>query len=297
MTATGESFVAPDASTHRRLKGGTVVREVVAALLVIVALLGFSGDVAYGVVGGKTVSITAVPWTVVIWKKSPYPGEVPYHACTGVIIGSRDILTAGHCVTSGDSVKPLPSSSIGVEAGTSNLERLPASDHPQASSVAAIRVMPGYIAGSKLSSRNAPTFAGHDLAVLRLVRPLVFNGNDVRAASLPGANTPPPGVSELVIAGFGDEKLTGSRRFDGTLNEAVKPRVLKSCTTSRVLCVYMRTNTCLGDSGLGAIEPGRVPTVVGILSLGFDGCRPGSDYFVSLTAPAVRSFLETAAKD
>lgn len=264
--------------------------------LLVAASIGAAAGGALAVVGGKTVSITAVPWTVVIWRKSPYPGEVPYQACTGVIIGSRDVLTAGHCVTSADSGKPLPPSSIGVEAGTSNFERLPARDHPQASPVTAIRVMPGYIPTNKVSLRNATDSAGHDLAVLRLARPFMFKGDDVRAASLPSADTPPPGIAALVVAGFGDEKLSGAHRFNGTLNEAVKPRVLKSCTTTRVLCMYMRTNTCLGDSGLGAIEPGRFPTVVGILSLGFGGCGPGSDYFVSLTAPAVLHFIKSQSR-
>lgn len=263
------------------------------ALLLVGVFLGAGGGVAQGVIGGKTVSITAVPWTVAIWEKSHYAGR-PYQRCTGVIIGPRDVLTAGHCVMSGNSARLLPDSSIGVEAGTSNFDRLPASDHPQASSVTAIRVMPGYIAVSKLSSRNTADLADHDLAVLRLARPFKFNGDDVRAATLPSANTPPAGVSELVVAGFGYEKRTGTHPSNGTLNEAIKPRLLQSCTTTQLLCMYMRTNTCFGDSGSGAVEPGRVPTVVGILNVDLNGCYPGRDYLVSLTAPATLRFIKTS---
>jgi secreted trypsin-like serine protease len=267
-----------------------------AAVVVLVpVLVSATGGLAFGVVGGKTVPITAVPWTVVIWKKSPSAGEPPYAGCTGVIIGPRYVLTAGHCVMSGNSAKPLPDSSIGVEAGTSNFERLPAADHPQASSVAAVLVMPGYIATSKLTSRNETQAAGHDLAVLRLSRAFDFKGDEVRAGSLPSANTPKPSdASQLVVAGFGDEKLTGTRRFNGTLNEAVKPRVVKSCTTTRVLCMYLRTNACFGDSGSGAVEPGQVPTVVGIFSLGLSNCYPGRDYLVSLAAPATLRFIKSS---
>lgn len=266
-----------------------------AIFLFAVAAMGASAGMALGVVGGRTVPITAVPWTVVIWEKSPYTGQPPYQRCTGVIIGPRDVLTAGHCVMSGNSARVLPRTSIGVEAGTSNFERLPAADHPQARSVIAVRVMPGYIAGRKLSSRNAVDVAGHDLAVLRLARPFVFKGPDVQAASLPGANTPPPGTSELVVAGFGDEKLKGTHRFDGTLNEALRPRLLRSCTTTRALCMYLRTNTCFGDSGSGAVEPGLVPTVVGISSVGLNECYPSRDYLVSLNAPAILRFIKTSS--
>jgi hypothetical protein len=95
-----------------------------------------------------------------------------------------------------------------------------------------------------------------------------------------------------VIAGFGNEEPNETHQ-NGTLNEVVRPKVLAGCTTTQVLCVYARTNTCLGDSGTGAVEPGRVPTVVGILSLGFNACHPGRDYFAYLTAPAIMRFIRS----
>lgn len=266
----------------------------VSALLLGVVLLSACDGVALGVVDGRTVSITAAPWTVVIWKRSPDAGQPPYAACTGVIIGPRYVLTAGHCVMSGDSARLLPKSSIGVEAGTSNFEHLPASDHPQARALTAIRVMPGYIAASKLSPRNLSNAAGHDLAVLTLSRPLNLSGKDVRAAALPSVSTPKPAVlSKLVIAGFGNEQPTGNYT-NGTLNEVVKSRVLKSCTTTQVLCLYTTTNTCLGDSGAGAVEPGLVPTVVGIFNLDLNRCYPGSDYLAYLKAPVILRFIKTS---
>lgn len=236
-------------------------------MLLVAVLLGVGGGVALGVVGGRTVPITAAPWTVVVWEKSPYAGLPPYPACTGVIIGPRSVVTAGHCVMAGDSARPLPPAAFHIEAGASNFERPLPTDHRESRTVSAVLVMPGYIAASKLSPGTATRMAGHDLAVLRLSRPLDLRGKDVRAASLPTARTPKPsGASKLLIAGFGLEKPKGTYP-NGTLNEVVKSRVLRGCTTTQVLCVYSATNTCSGDSGAGAVEPGRVPTVVGISSL------------------------------
>jgi hypothetical protein len=154
--------------------------------------------------------------------------------------------------------------------------------------------MAGYIPTSKVSSRNAATGAARDLAILTLARPFDLKGDDVRAVSLPTASTSKPSAAlPLVIAGFGNEKPDQTHP-NGTLNEVVKPKVLTGCTTTQVLCVYSRTNTCLGDSGTGAVEPGRVPTVVGILSLGLNACHPGTDYFAYLTAPATMRFIKTS---
>jgi hypothetical protein len=269
-------------------------RVATAALLAIV-LLGVGGGVALAVVDGKTVSVTAVPWTVVIWEKSPYAGLPPYPACTGVVTGPQVVLTAGHCVMSGNSARLLPDSSIGVEAGTSNFDHPSASDHPQVRAVSAVRVMPGYMAVSKITTRNFRNAVAHDVAVLRLSRPLNLRSGDVRAASLPNPHSPPPSrTASFLIAGFGVEKPT-AKYPNGTLNEVGSSRVLKSCTTRQILCVYTRTNPCSGDSGSGAVELGRVPTVVGILSLDGYHCHPGPDYFDYLAAPATLKFIKASS--
>jgi len=194
---------------------------------------------------------------------------------------------------SGDSDKTLPASDIGVGAGVSDFIRLSKSEHPQYSPVSAFRVMPGYIALSKLTSRNAAREAAHDVAVLTLARPFDLSA-DVRPVSLPTASTSKPSVaSPLVIAGFGNEEPNETHP-NGTLNEVFDPKVVASCTTTQVLCVYAKTNTCPGDSGAGAVEPGRVPTVVGILSVSFNPCHPGWDYFAYLTSPGIMRFIRTS---
>ena len=102
----------------------------------------------------------------------------------------------------------------------------------------------------------------------------------------------PSSATRLVIAGFGDEKPTGYYS-NGTLNEVTKSKVRKGCT-GRVLCVFDTTATCWGDSGSGVVEPGPNPTVIGILSEDLNPCKPGLDYYVSLTAPAALGFVKTA---
>ena len=257
----------------------------VATVFLVAVSLGATASVALGVVGGKTVSITAAPWTVVV-------REYGQQACTGVIIDRLHILTAGHCVMSGDSAKPLPASDFTIEAGVSNFKHPLKSDHPQSRAVSAIRAMPGYIAANKITSSNDNAAVGHDLAVLTLARPLDLDGDDARAAYLPSTNTIlPTNAAQLVMAGYGDEKPTGYYE-NGTLNEVVKARVSIGCSTDQVLCMSMTTaDICYGDSGSGAVEPGRRPTALGIASAS-SSCGPGIADYVSLIAPAALRFVK-----
>jgi hypothetical protein len=258
------------------------------ALLVIV-LVGATGGVAFGVISGKTVPITAAPWTVVV-RKPAEVGEPRYAACDGVIIGPREVLTAGHCVMRGDSANPAPASDFTIEAGVSNFHHPLASDHPQNRAVSALRVMPGHIAANRLTSRNSKYATGHDLAILTLSQPLDLNGDDARAAYLPRANARPPSrATRLVMAGFGRENQY--EYPNGTLNEVAKSTARRGCSTSGELCVFDTSGVCLGDSGSGLIEPGPHPTVVGVGSQA--SCEPALDYFVSLTDPAILRFIRT----
>jgi secreted trypsin-like serine protease len=257
-------------------------------VLLAVATVGATCGVALGVVGGKTVSITAAPWTVVI-------REYDQQECTGVIIDPSHILTAGHCVMSGNSAKLMSASVFTIEAGVSDFRHPLKSDHLQFRDVSVVRAMPGYIATSKLTSGNDLDAIGHDLAVLTLSRPLDLDGDDARAAYLPTTNTPMPSRSaRLVMAGFGNDNPNVRVYPNGTLNEVTKSKVKRSCSTSHVLCIFMTTATCWGDSGSGAIEPRPRPTVVGIFSASPKICAPATESYVALTAPAALRFIKMA---
>jgi Trypsin len=280
------------------IRTSRAVSRLAGVVLSVIVLMSAAGGVALGVVGGKTVSITAAPWTVVVWEPT-YLGQPRYPACAGVIIDPRHVLTAGHCVMEGNSAKPLRSSAFRIEAGVSNYKHPLASDDPQFRAVSDVRVMPGYIATSSLTSGNQTRETSHDLGVLTLSQPLDLHRDDARAALLPTALLPTPtrqpsSHTRLLIAGYGAEKPKDDvADANGTLNEVVKPTVRKRCSSSQVLCVFSKTDTCWGDSGAGAVEPGPSPTVVGIESSVLDPCRPGVAYYVSLTAPAVLRFINT----
>ncbi len=281
------------ATAGRAYASRAAARRFVAVVLLLVACMSATGGVAFGVVGGKTVSITAAPWAVVVWER--WAGQPSYAACTGVIIGPRRVLTAGHCVMSGRSANPLPASAFTVEAGVSDFKHPLKSDHPQFRAVRTVRAMPGHIAASKVTWLNTLDAVAHDLAVLTLSRPLDLDTDDARVGYLPSPNARAPShATRLVMAGFGEEK--DRSRGNGTLGEVTKSRVQRSCNTGQVLCIIAATNTCWGDSGLGAIEPGPHPTVVGILSEDVETCRrSGVDYYVLLTTPSAQHFIRATA--
>jgi hypothetical protein len=241
------------------------------------------------VIGGKTISITAAPWSVVVREDGQF-------VCTGVIIDARHVLTAGHCVMYDDSATPEPASEFTIEAGVSNFNHPLASDHPQTRTVGAERVLPGFIATNRRTYSNELDAIGHDLAVLTLSRPLDLNGDDARAADLPSASLrAPSGATRVMQAGFGNENpKPGAAYANGDLNEVAKSTVWTVCSTRRTICVYSTSGPCWGDSGSGLIEPGQRPTVVGILGTSQPDCNPGLGGYVSLTAPAILRFIKSS---
>jgi hypothetical protein len=260
-------------------------------VLAVIVLTGSTGGMALAVINGKTVSIKAAPWTVAVEED----GQL---LCTGVIIGSSQVLTAGHCAMSdnGESATPLPASVFTVEAGVSNFNHPLPSDHPQLRSVSAVRAMPGYIAARKVTLHNYSKVIGHDLAVLTLSDRLDLHGDTARAAYLPEADSHPPSrAARLVTAGFGQETPIGHHP-NGRLNKVLQATFRRGCSTSGVVCAYQRTSPCFGDSGAGIVEVQPKPTLVGIFSEGQPLCRPGFAYYVFLGSPAALRFIQSSMR-
>ena len=271
-------------------------RRSAGGVLLAVALVLCGGGVASGVIGGRATRVTEAPWSVVVYKWTSLSSGLASPLCTGVIISRWKIVTAANCLMpSESSVRASAPIWFLIEAGVSNFRHPLASDHPQWREVKAVWTMRGYIAESKTTLLNFGVAAAHDLAVLKLSRPLELSGDDARAAHLPRALFPLRG-KRILTAGFGAEKSTGNNP-NGTLNEAPKPTVAQGCFGKGLLCVGMKTATCSADDGAGLIVAGPHPTVIGILT-GDTHCSTTRKatyiaFYTSLTRSSARRFIKT----
>ncbi|MSW52059.1 MAG: trypsin-like serine protease, partial [Actinobacteria bacterium] len=119
------------------------------------------------IVGGKQATITQRPFQVALYDPapngqptSPYLGQF----CGGAIVDATHVVTAGHCVFSGQNGQARPVSSVRVLAGTARLRDGAEPEAPTARDVAVTQmvVRPGFT----LSNLDG------DAAVLTLAEPL-----------------------------------------------------------------------------------------------------------------------------
>ncbi len=261
-------------------------RLIVLALCAGGVLVG-SADARESIIGGSAIPIAQAPWTAYIYETD---GSSAY-SCSGVILDTTHVLTAGHCAFDLNDAPTAPAA-LTVYAGISEAQgQLGAGGDTawQMSSVAAIRVHPGYVASENWNP--------DDVAVLTLSTALTLGGS-VQAVTLPAPGSAYPAGASVVDAGFGYDSpgtsdgvlheltLTVDAFGDcGGLNQAVPDYDATS------LCASSPAGaTCSGDSGSGLVT--STGTLVAIVQAGPAGCPAGSHtIFGYVAAPEILDFI------
>jgi len=261
------------------------------ALLTLLVLAGVPPSAAYGassVVGGTTLQVASAPWVVAL-RQTVRGGSL---VCTGAVLDSLHVLTAGHCVF--DLTGTLaPPAAFTVRAGASNYLTPAAGDAVQDRGVSSYRVHPRFSWSTGVSA--------DDVAVLALTAPLDLTTPQVQAAPLPSDSALYPAPASLTLAGFGRES---SGAPDGSLNSlaaTVDPQ--GECGTLRNTVIpgnnavafcstASSASLCSGDSGAALVTADPPHTIVGIASAGPTSCTPGGHALLTnVQAPEILDFI------
>jgi hypothetical protein len=239
------------------------------------------------VIGGAPVPANAYPYAAVVL--------VDTNLCSGTLIASRFVLTAGHCATEITNGAPITDPGrFQVRIGNARISTDPT----------------GFLAVAEVLRH--PAFDAerltNDVTLLRLAAPV-----NARTIDL----LPPTKTSLLraggsaTIAGWGLIRQTPSEMLAPTLN-AGRIRLMTDAACAKewhadvklatMFCagpVGTRTaETCSGDSGgpLLVVDPADHRTYqAGATSFGAEDCTASSSVFARLSAPSIRSFLVSAA--
>ncbi|MDO9408965.1 serine protease [Patulibacter sp.] len=309
-----------------------------AVVVVLVALLGLAAVAAPAsaatatprIVGGKQAAITQRPFQVALYDPAPNgQATTPYlgQFCGGTIVDATHVVTAGHCVFSGQNGQARPVSSVRVLAGTARLRDGAEPESATARDVAVTQmvVRPGFT----LENLDG------DAAVLTLAEPLYTGTPQIdgttsiapipllTAAQEPAAANP-EGNALVTISGWGDRRAQSGSQVGSILGvggpTSDYPRDLQvatthvfrrsSCATAfagtganvneRVLCAgepQGGIDSCQGDSGGPlTVDVGGTPALAGIVSLGV-GCaqagRPG--LYTRVAETSIQQFIRAAS--
>ncbi|EDS42890.1 trypsin 7 [Culex quinquefasciatus] len=222
------------------------------------------------IVGGFPIDIRDAPYQVSL----NYYRE---HWCGGSLIGSRWVLTAGHCV----DVSDLPL--IKVRVGSTHHE-----SGGQLVEIQRVLQHPLY---------DLAPF-DYDFALLELDEAVQL-GEEFYAVELPGRDEPVEDGQMLQVSGWGDTQ--NAEECDDVLRATNVPTVnQEECRraysgiheiTDRMICAGFQAggmDACQGDSG-GPLVAGR--TVVGVVSWGKGCAQPGYPGVYGRVA-AVRDWIE-----
>jgi len=201
------------------------------------------------------VDCTAWPWQAIGLVQRKIGG-----ACTGTLIATNVVLTAGHCLFDQRSGRPLEAAEVRFLAGYRNGQFI-------ASSLGA-----GIVRTSDRHGQRAPTIndMATDWALVVLRDPIPVRPIPLRplpeGAGKPGS----PGQVSVARAGYSEDRPT-------TLSVDPDCRILNRDPADRFL--FTDCDTLKGDSGSPLLHgDGKAVTVVGVTSglITADNGRPGS---------------------
>jgi hypothetical protein len=217
------------------------------------------------IIGGTPVQDDRFPFMVALLR-ADITSNTSAFTCGGSFLASRWVLTAAHCVATGDLSSIRPPEAFEVLVGTRDLttggERVP---------VERIRVFPAFGVGS---------FAADDVALLELERDFMIPRVTLQIPERPHQSA--PGLQATAI-GWGRTSLTGS--ISEVLREVNLPlisngecqQMLDEEVVVSTLCAGAfgtSESTCSGDSGGPLMTPSGDGWVqVGLTSFGRN-CQP-----------------------
>ncbi|CAF2501338.1 unnamed protein product [Rotaria sp. Silwood2] len=212
----------------------------------------YYNEISSRIVGGRQALAHSHPWQVLLNNRSQF--------CGASVLNTRWLITAAHCVN-GTHPKNLL-----AEFGVHDRYRMESSRI--ARTIKQIVVYPSY---SGKSSRWM-----HDIALLQLSEPIVFN-SFIRSICLPSANDTVKHGQRTFVTGWGSTQGTGSFRYLREVEVLIQSNDqcgLKSLRWETSLCAGLCENStcdaCQGDSGgpMILLRNGRWH-LVGLISWGF----------------------------
>jgi hypothetical protein len=309
-SATVASREPMSTAVHPHLDRGRRTRLIAAALAVFAVALASAWIAAPAAAApaGQASFATPLADPVRIQPQStgpvdPGPGTAPWSVlinidtgssldtCTGSIISTTEVLTAGHCAVDETSGVEFPTGDYLITAGTvTTLGSPPVSEEQR--TVSAINVFPGYVNGDH----------GDDISMLTLSSPLVTTA-DVAPISMVGAGGEPAPGSAGVFYGWGETSPGASDGNEHYLPFSFESALACASGLPSVLCALSSSgDSCPGDSGSGLTTgSGSASVLVGVLDYaelpdGSTECTTGHYIgYTDLASPEIAAWLAGAA--
>ncbi len=191
----------------------------------------------------------------------------PSERCSGVLLDSTDVLTAGHCVGEpGEFSDIFVYTESSVDGGANHFPACPPSDYPNCIVASHWAALPGF---------TEADFSSHDVGMVKLSQPFVLPPGDYGTLPVAGALDGLDQKTTFTAVGYGAEtfsKVT-SHIVAPRVRQVAFPQLLQLNTGASGpgdLIVSANANTggtCFGDSGGPNFLPGSL-TIAGVTSFG-----------------------------